>query len=129
MGRFPRLARRPFALVLIAFLVVSGNVVASVGVLAQQTTVTGTFTIDFVDPLPGSGGSPVVYYHVTESTGKTIALHVAPGILQAVGGGLGLDGQRVTVVGTPGATTQATTTPALAVQTIEPVTKLASLPK
>jgi M6 family metalloprotease-like protein len=113
---------------LLVVLLVGGNTLRAVDVLAQQTTLTGTFTMLFFDPPPGSGGTGGVRYRVTDDTGKTVPLQIAPAVLQAAGGGMALDRRRVTVVGTPGPTTRANATPTFAVQTIAAETRITGLP-
>lgn len=96
----------------------------AVGVAAQQASLTGTFTTIYVDPSPGSGGQAITRYRLTDDTGTTTDLQIAASVLQAAGGGLLLDRQRVSVTGTP--TTQASAPPAVSVQTIALVNKSAA---
>ena len=123
MYRWMRPARRAVVFVAIISLVAAGALLPPVGVAAQQTALTGTFTTLYIDPTPGSGGPAIVRYRLTDDTGKTTGLDIAASVLQAAGGALLLDRQRVSVTGTP---TTAGGAPAVSVQTIAPVNKAAA---
>jgi M6 family metalloprotease-like protein len=123
--------RQTCAALIVVLLLCVGNIATSVGVVAQQTTLAGTFTTIFVDPAPGSGALPETRYVLTDDTGKATDLQIPPSVLQGAGGSVSLDRQRVTVTGAPAATTQANGASAVSVQTIAPAIKRAagSLPR
>lgn len=127
MFRWTVPARRVGIFAVIAILLTL--IAPAAGVAAQQASLTGTFTTIYVDPSPGSGGQAITRYRLTDDTGTTTDLQIAASVLQAAGGGLLLDRQRVSVTGTP--TTQASASPAVSVQTIALASKnaTASVPR
>jgi M6 family metalloprotease-like protein len=131
MGKRLMRTRQTCAALIVVLLLCMGNIATSVGVVAQQTTLAGTFTTIFVDPAPGSGALPETRYVLTDDTGKATDLQIPPSVLQGAGGSVSLDRQRVTVTGAPAATTQANGASAVSVQTIAPAIKRAasSLPR
>jgi hypothetical protein len=131
MGKTLMRTRQTCAALIVVLLLCMGNIATSVGVVAQQTTLAGTFTTIFVDPAPGSGAPPETRYILTDDTGKATDLHIPPGVLQGAGGSASLDRQRVTVTGAQAATTQANGASVVSVQAIASTTKRAasSLPQ
>ncbi|MDQ2785818.1 MAG: hypothetical protein M3Y58_12535 [Chloroflexota bacterium] len=92
-----------------------------VGAASGPGTLSGTFGVIFGDPPPGSALPPHVTYRLTDDTGQTTELRINSSTLQAAGGTIALNRQRVTVTGAP--TTQVDGTTAITVQTIKAETK------
>lgn len=92
-----------------------------IGAASGQGTLTGVFGVIFGDPPPGSALPPHVTYRLTDDTGRTTEIRLSDRTLQAVGGTIALNRQRVTVTGAP--TTEADGATAISVQTIKVETK------
>ncbi|MGI8690290.1 MAG: hypothetical protein ACR2M3_17060 [Thermomicrobiales bacterium] len=92
-----------------------------VGAAPGQGTLTGVFSVIFGDPPPGSALPPHVTYRLTDDTGRTTEIRLSGSTLQAAGGTIALNRQRVTVTGAP--TTQLDGSTAITVQTIKAETK------
>ncbi|MDQ6906597.1 MAG: hypothetical protein M3176_07200 [Chloroflexota bacterium] len=90
----------------------------SVGAASGQTMLTGVFSTITQDPPPGSNLPGSVTYVLTDDAGTVTVLQIAPQSLQAAGGSLRLDRQRVTTTGVVVPTTQANTIPTLTVQSV-----------
>lgn len=127
-GRLSAMRRWMITVATVGLLLGSG---LQVGAASGQGTLTGVFSTITQDPPPGSSAPGSVTYLLTDDVGKVIELRIAPKDLQAAGGSLRLDRQRVAVTGVVVPTTQANTTPALAVQSLALTNKNApeGLPK
>lgn len=127
-GRLSALRRWIITVATVGLLLGSG---LQVGAASGQATLAGVFSTIIQDPPPGSNAPGSVMYLLTDDAGKVTELQIAPKDLQAAGGSLRLDRQRVAVTGVIAPTTQANTTPALAVQSLALTNKNApeGLPK
>jgi len=117
-GRLSVMRRWMITVATVVLLLGSG---LQVGAASGQGTLTGVFSVIFGDPPPGSALPPHVTYRLTDDTGKTTEIRLSDRTLQAAGGTIALNRQRVTVTGAP--TTQADGATAITVQTIKVTTK------
>ena len=62
-----------------------------------QTTLVGTLTVVWGDPIPGAGAVPVLRTTLTDRAGQSHELTFEPGVLDAAGGLRALDRREVTV--------------------------------
>lgn len=66
---------------------------------AQTTNLSGTFTIVWGDPKPGSDLPPTTQYFVTDENGVITEIFLDENVARSAGGFLALDRQRVSIVG------------------------------
>ncbi len=118
VGRRSAMRQWIITVAMVALLLGSG---LQVGAASGQGTLAGVFGVIFGDPPPGSALPPQIIYRLTDDTGKTTEIRLSDRTLQAVGGTIALNRQRVTVTGAP--TTEADGATAISVQTIKVETK------
>ncbi len=111
---FSSLYQRLLAIAL-AFVVLLGGGEIALAQTTNQTTISGTFIVNWGDSRSGSGTEVL---SITDKAGKTTTLNIDPKVLDIAGGSGDLNRKTVTITGKPAVVTQVGTDPDLRVDSI-----------